>query len=356
MRPLYLMDQQVSPPKIESSGNLGLWYDKFYDQWERPTSSSIKNPSDHKIRWIQKAVDLNEGLSHEHKKMADELISRVLELVHGVGGLFLVFETTSSFVTGLGLGHPIENGFIWHSLLGAPYIPGPTLKGQLKAWPQWSGETESEFSEVLDRITILDSLPLLPVTLRGEVMTPHHSQYYRDGSPPADYDSPIPIAFLTVAPGQEFLMAALGSKDDLKVLEKYWDISLEYMGIGAKTSSGFGRFQRNKAKEKVLRLALEQKAREIEQQRQLAGLVPWEREMWEDGYYDDADKFIQALGAKWLDRLENASTEEADRTLIAERLHLWYENNRRDQWQKPNKKNAEKIGRIKKYLPSGPRQ
>lgn len=350
MRPLYRMSLPASHTQLEPAGNLGLWYDKFYDQWEGSGATSLKNPASQKVKWIKQAVEWSVQRS-EQRALADEMITRLLKLVQAAGGLFWVFETTSPFITGLGQGHPMENGFTWHPLLGAPYIPGTTLKGQLKAWPQWSGELSTELTEVLDRLTILDSLPLLPGKLQGEVMTPHYSQYYRAGLPPADYDSPVPIPFLAVSPGQLFLLAALGHKDDLQVLEKYWEISLEYMGVGAKTSSGFGRFQRNKAKERDLRGPLDQALREAEQQRQLAHLLPWEREMWADGYHDNVEKFMNVLAEKWLTRMDSADTEDSDRALIADKLRQWYQTNKPDQWQKPNKKNAEKINRIKKHLP-----
>ncbi len=354
MRPLYQMPFMASPARIEPAGNLGLWYEKFYDQWEGTAATALQNPAPQKVGWIKQAVTHNAQLSHEHRALGEELVNRLLELVRSSGGDFWVFETTTPFVTGLGQGHPIENGFAWHALLGAPYIPGTTLKGQLKAWPQWSEEPATAFTEALERLTILDSLPLLPVQLQGEVMTPHYTSYYQDGFPPGDYDNPVPIPFLTVGPGQAFLMAALGTQDDLQSIQDYWETSLEYMGVGAKTSSGFGRFRRNKSKENALRAPLEQAARNVAQQKQLAHLLPWEREMWADGYQEDAEKFMQRLGEKWLDRMDSAVMKESDRVQIATRLRQWYLNNKPDQWRKPNKKNAEKISRIKKHLPADP--
>ena len=350
MRPLYQMSSAASPKTLEPAGNLGLWYDKFYDQWEGSGAPALKNLAPQKVRWIKQAVEWNAHRSPEQRALSDELIDRLITLVQATKGLFLVFETTSPLITGLGQGHPIENGFTWHPLLGAPYIPGTTLKGQLKAWPQWSGEAATELLNVLDRVTILDSLPIFPVKLQGEVMTPHYTQYYREGSPPGDYESPVPIPFLTVSPGQRFLLAALGHNEDLQVLQKYWETSLDSMGIGAKTSSGFGRLQRNKSQENAWRSTMEQTAREAEQQRQLAQLLPWEREMWADGYQEDAEKFMQRLGEKWLARMDSA--EEPDRAQIAIRLRQWYLNNKPDQWRKPNKKNAEKIRRIQQHLPA----
>ena len=86
----------------------------------------------------------------------------------------------------------------------------------------------------------------------------------------------------------------------------------------------------------------EQEARE----RELDKLPPLLRELHRDGY--DRSSFIGDGMRKWLERLEQATgDEERD---IAQYLKDWYLKHREDQWQKPNKKNAEKIAPIKRAL------
>lgn len=86
----------------------------------------------------------------------------------------------------------------------------------------------------------------------------------------------------------------------------------------------------------------EQEARE----RELAKLPPLLRELHRDGY--DRSSFIGDSMRKWLERLEQATGDE--QRDIAQYLKEWYLKHREDQWQKPNKRNTEKIAPIKRVL------
>ncbi len=88
---------------------------------------------------------------------------------------------------------------------------------------------------------------------RYPVMSPHHPDYYQGKSPiPHDCEDPIPLPFLRIKPGARFEIALvargnLGNEDAKSALrdaEKYLLQGLEEMGLGAKTSSGYGLFQR----------------------------------------------------------------------------------------------------------------
>ncbi len=81
-----------------------------------------------------------------------------------------------------------------------------------------------------------------------DVLTVHQKSYYGQGqssgerSMPNDYDSPNPVNFLTIRPGTKFLLAvsgtdAAGKRFALNELSE----ALESMGIGGKTSAGYGR-------------------------------------------------------------------------------------------------------------------
>ncbi|AUW94343.1 type III-B CRISPR module RAMP protein Cmr6 [Sulfobacillus thermotolerans] len=350
MRPLYQVPS-THVAQYKPSGNLGLWHEKFYDEWKQD-SSGIKHDALSKVKWIHEIVQKKDE-SANTRQLAKEWHERLISLVNSAQGTFWIFESTAPFVTGLGQGHPIENGFAWHPLLGMPYIPGSSLKGMLKAWPTWSGDAAEELEQALQHVIIFDALPILPVRLQGEVMTPHYGPYYQGNKVPGDYHNPIPIPFLAVAPGQKFVIAAIGGAEQLKVIEGYLEQSLEIMGIGAKTSNGFGRFKRHKALETDWRQAQELKRMEAQKAQRLAALAPWEREMVEDGYDTDPEIFMNAITTKWLDRLDEPTLSAEERSQVAERLERWYLAYRADQWKKPNKKNAAKIARIKQHLTKG---
>jgi len=99
-------------------------------------------------------------------------------------------------------------------------------------------------------VVFLESLPLTPVRLEADVMTPHYAPYYKDiksVKPPADWYDPVPIPFLTVAPGQRFLFAVLprrlSSQAHVEDARRALAEALANLGVGAKTAVGYGRFE-----------------------------------------------------------------------------------------------------------------
>jgi CRISPR-associated protein Cmr6 len=77
----------------------------------------------------------------------------------------------------------------------------------------------------------------------ADVLTVHQKNYYDSsgGSLPNDYESPTPIAFLTVRPGARLLFAMSGPADWTELAEKLLRDALERWGVGGKTSAGYGR-------------------------------------------------------------------------------------------------------------------
>lgn len=90
--------------------------------------------------------------------------------------------------------------------------------------------------------------------IKTDIMNPHYPKYYNGDLPPADWQSPIPIIFLTVVnlrfqfmvglrKGVENKHIDLGDqkqKPMLDVVEYYLKQALEEHGIGAKTAVGYG--------------------------------------------------------------------------------------------------------------------
>lgn len=93
------------------------------------------------------------------------------------------------------------------------------------------------------RVVFFDAIPADPHRLRldREVMNPHYSEYYTGRSAPADYLSPIPVYFLTIAPGSLFLFAVAAPEATLAQQARGWlETGLREWGIGAKTAAGYG--------------------------------------------------------------------------------------------------------------------
>lgn len=244
-RPLYKSSEGA---KFSTEANAGLWYDKFVDRWE---GNSWDQAKANKLAWIKTVAGPVGSKSH-----IDESATRQKQLADRCGGRAFVLTTESRFVTGLGREHPIENGFAWHHTLGAPYLPGSSIKGLIRNWAeQWEGQTKAEVNSILGgpgsvgRVLVLDALPTQQPSLEADVMTPHYSAYYQNGDAPGDWLSPTPIPFLVVAAGTPFQFALVpntpADAPHLKTVEQWLRDALSWLGAGAKTAVGYGRFAEN---------------------------------------------------------------------------------------------------------------
>lgn len=165
-------------------------------------------------------------------------------------------------VVGLGAESVLEVSIALQRTYGMPYIPGSALKGLAAAAahkrledPKWRkigedgkiGEAHKILfgdQESSGYVTFHDALWIpngdkLPLDL--DVMTVHHPDYYqgKDNAPPADWDSPNPVAFVS-ARGR-YLLAVTGPEEWADAAIQILKHALEHDGIGAKTAAGYGR-------------------------------------------------------------------------------------------------------------------
>jgi CRISPR-associated protein Cmr6 len=169
----------------------------------------------------------------------------------------LLFKNTRLAI-GLGSEHPYEVGCTLHRTYGVPYIPGSALKGlaaffarqELEDWDSGSDAYKTLFGkgEVDGQagcVTFFDALPK-PIPgkgyLRRDVLTVHHPDYYQSDrveKPPADWDSPNPIPFVTAS--ADFVVAVSGPGEWVDAALEILKMALEEYGVGGKTSQGYGR-------------------------------------------------------------------------------------------------------------------
>jgi CRISPR-associated protein Cmr6 len=165
-------------------------------------------------------------------------------------------------VVGLGAESVLETSISLHRTYGVPYIPGSALKGLAAAAahkflesPEWRKVRKDgkigEWHRVLfgdvessGYVTFHDALWIpegsaLPLDL--DVMTVHHPDYYQGEAPPADWDNPNPVAFVS-ARGR-YLLAVTGPEDWVDAALDILRDALEKDGIGAKTAAGYGRLR-----------------------------------------------------------------------------------------------------------------
>lgn len=254
-----LFSQRGAALLRNENAHCGLLFDKFCNQWEQHRNVDPKKwqgLGDHgKWEWLSEF----DGRAVGNSALITEHLRRRRQLIDARDGQRLTVQSTSRFVTGLGLAHPVENGFRWHHTLGVPCLPGSSVKGMMRHWViDWRGEEEDAlrlFGNNEDEqmgagdLLFFDALPTEPPRLTVDVMTPHYGPWYQKGPQgdevPADWHSPPPIPFLVVEAGAEFEFALAprpGREVKLDQAAAWLKEALQQIGAGAKTAVGYGRF------------------------------------------------------------------------------------------------------------------
>jgi len=184
--------------------------------------------------------------------------------------------TTNRLIIGLGTANVLEAGIRLHQIYGTPLIPGSALKGLAahychEVWGQIQNDKAEEETKKFrndgdyHRILFGDTDKsgrgmiafhdawILPESLKGalrmDVMTPHHQDWQTQKQAPTDFDSPVPVSFLSVSGTFQCLLSWAGPMDHspeeiqqwLKLAQALLTEALSEWGAGAKTSSGYGR-------------------------------------------------------------------------------------------------------------------
>lgn len=236
-------------------------------------------------------------------------------------------KSTAPFATGLGMEHPLENGFAFLNPYGLPYLPGSSIKGVLRraaeelagelieddrmGWTQTAITTlfglESEDRQkehTRGALTFWDVLPKPAKNSMGmEVMTPHYGGYYKGETTPHDAGQPNPIVFLVVPAESEFTFHLTCDTHLRRLPENlaatWQDLmhhalthAFNWLGFGAKTAVGYGAMERDKSREAAKRKEREDRAhqalqaaearrQEEEKQAACAAMSPVERAIQE---------------------------------------------------------------------------
>lgn len=250
-------------PRV-STGNAGLWFERFGTGWATKRSRGPRLGPD-AVGWAKSLWDTGDSFGPVGD--ADEIHrynERLCKLTQARKGTVwtLKLDDHSDFVTGLGIAHPVENGFAWHRTLGTPYLPGSGVKGLTHAWAlTWvmadKLDIERIFGTASDTgdagpargdagsVVFMDAVPAQVPILAARVLTPHGP----GNGPPQERAPAQPIGYLAVRPGALFTFAVMprgaptpaGLADVAMAVEWLGD-ALSAIGAGARTKSGFGRF------------------------------------------------------------------------------------------------------------------
>lgn len=343
-------DLDVLRTKRHTEGHTGLWFERFYNRYPADYSNTKVGENDFR-EWLG---EFN-ALAGECE-LLDAATERQVGLVGALQGQFAVFKSPWHFVNGMGYPHPLENGFNWHASLGVPYLPGSGVKGMVRSWVEtWAFDAEDKAAQqqkkerLLDwfgseskdpsedgslhtgKVIFFDALPIAPVRLSTDIMTPHMGDWYAKGGEiqdvtrdadkvPADWHSPNPIYFLSakepvflvsIAPRDEVVAQEVDLAEVMQCVED----AFEWLGAGAKTAVGYGQFERDEALTAAYLDSYKEReqAHKVEQEQSaaLSGLSGVARELiqfsqqanWEDknAFLRQGENDIES----WLEKLAN---------------------------------------------------
>lgn len=234
--------------------NRGLWLDKFMGR-------------DHAGgRETAKGTLVEETVSKiSEPRIYKDFFHRYKQALREEGADFRDAATITRIIVGMGGESVLENSITLHKAYGVPYIPGSAIRGLASQFAArriggpWSRDLDPEryargpaqtavfgSPQTKGLITVYDALPHPGRwNFHHDVMTPHYQQYYAGGdSPPADWDSPVPLPFISAS--GKFLFALSAPDGAEQWLDAAWQLlslALNDGGIGAKTNVGYGRME-----------------------------------------------------------------------------------------------------------------
>lgn len=273
----------------------GLMLDKYVESWD-PTVDTGKLSERVQKPTVEAVVKLSQsppqGLDYS------ALLQRWRKIASAPGGLSFQAQTIGPLTLHLARASALENaGICLHPLYGFVYFPGSGLKGmarayaetvwlpaqsdQQKAWRQiedafgWAPNPDRrrqindpnhpaearredendphspEIKASCGTIVFHDAWPESWPRLIVDIVNNHHPDYYQHDDnkhAPGDWENPVPVYFLAVAPGLTFTFALAKRRsdvpDELLAMAQQWLLgALCHLGAGAKTAAGYGAFK-----------------------------------------------------------------------------------------------------------------
>jgi CRISPR-associated protein Cmr6 len=221
--------------------NAGLWLNKFIREQVREDSESRRD-------LVQEVAEI------PVPEIYARWFERWLRALRDYGAEYRVAEILGRMVVGLGEESVLETSVALHHTFGVPYIPGSALKGLAASFAcqhlgdEWQAGTQAYRklfgdSNTAGCVVFFDALPLPgSKLLHPDVITVHHEEYYQKGNtPPVDWENTNPIPFLSAT--GKYMVALAGPGPWVKAAFEILQNAFLHLGVGAKTSSGYGRLK-----------------------------------------------------------------------------------------------------------------
>lgn len=241
----------------------------------------------------KKLNEINLGISLKiiDNNICQSFYQRIEAILEDLSNMKYVIEKKElklnwRLVINLGATSVYETSLLFHRNYSIPYIPGSAVKGVTRHWailkfaknaentrisPQDVDKALSSgnnlelsvenisFTDLIEifgtqdkkgKVIFFDALPIIDKKdlnnnnknlIVLDVMNVHYKPYYDEKDEPGDWHNPIPVFFLAVEKGTKFRFVLASKKEELvEKAEKLLEESLENIGIGAKTSAGYG--------------------------------------------------------------------------------------------------------------------
>jgi CRISPR-associated protein Cmr6 len=254
----------IDPP---ADAHTGLWLERYIYNFEEPRAAEGERPLTPQQRLVQQTATLSEPQAYPdffHKRWLPQLANLLLS---GTGRVYTAeARARDRIVIGVGAESVLETAISLHRTYGVPYLPGSALKGVAAAYARrylgWSRTSDAYITlfgtaehagelfgsdAVTGFVTFFDALYMpgsgfATQALHPDVLTVHHPDYYQreaDPAPPADWDNPTPIPFLTATGRYRVVLA--GPEQWVQAALDLLRLALGEIGIGSKTAAGYGR-------------------------------------------------------------------------------------------------------------------
>ncbi|MBI4497299.1 MAG: type III-B CRISPR module RAMP protein Cmr6 [Chloroflexi bacterium] len=265
VRPVYREARDLLRPRPPTTANLGLLYDRYADIWSGDAGNwepqTSRDGGSVRQRFLEEMAQHAQDVAPQLASLLRALHERRAALWRFLDAHEVDVTLATPLVSGTGMTHALEVGFVWDRNLGVPFLPASSLKGATRAWAQhWEGlvgptlartfgDRPAETAEAGGAGTVVFHAlyPVEPPRVRVDVLNPHFAEYYQGKvRQPGDWLAPQPVFFLTVPAGTRFRTALHTRPDaapaDRAQAERWLHDALSNLGIGAKTAVGYGLF------------------------------------------------------------------------------------------------------------------
>ncbi|WP_044894944.1 type III-B CRISPR module RAMP protein Cmr6 [Bacillus alveayuensis] len=233
-----------------------LWYHIHYNQME-----DLKNTKN-----LSCSYSIHPELVSIANRMLTQRINALIDSMDHVLVKHLQAKPLARIIHGLGGGHVRETSITLHPVYGVPYIPSSSVKGVVRNWfihAFCEGEEDKladhelgslifGTKEAKGLVQFYDLFLIDDLTIEPDILTTLYKDYYGMKKAASDDQKPNPVSFLTAYTSSVDIFLTtnryfhtdrnVSAEQLLEEAAYYTSKTLIELGIGSKTSSGYGYF------------------------------------------------------------------------------------------------------------------